>query len=199
MFKKLRIYSIALMTLVFCSSAYGQLFYGGFTHSKGSNNSTLGIGPNASFELFVEFGELPSVDSLELSISLGFNSAATLPPITNISGLGIFSDATVSFTPTDFGGEALLSIPNAAVLNDNTPVAEVFFDTTGLSDGDTFIYSIDGAFIDGVSFIGVDQRYATTSVETFLATIDANAVPEPSSAGFLLALATTVMMRRKRY
>ena len=198
MFKKLRIYSIALMTLVFCSSAYGQLFYGGFTHSKGSNNSTLGIGPNASFELFVEFGELPSVDSLELSISLGFNSAATLPPITNISGLGIFSDATVSFTPTDFGGEALLSIPNAAVLNDNTPVAEVFFDTTGLSDGDTFIYSIDGAFIDGVSFIGVDQRYATTSVETFFATIDANAVPEPSSAGFLLALATTVMMRRKR-
>ena len=192
MFKKLRIYSIALMTLVFCSSAYGQLFYGGFTHSKGSNNSTLGIGPNASFELFVEFGELPSVDSLELSISLGFNSAATLPPITNISGLGMFSDATVSFTPTDFGGEALLSIASAAVLNDNTPVAEVFFDTTGLSDGDTFIYSIDGAFID------VDQIYATTNFETFFATIDANAVPEPSSAGFLLALATTVMMRRKR-
>ena len=197
MFKKLRIYSIALMTLVFCSSAYGQLFYGGFTHSKGSNNSTLDVAPNASFELFLEGGELPSVDALELSISLG--SAATLPPITNLSGLGIFSAATVSFTPTDFGGEALLSIPNAAALNDNTPVAEVFFDTTGLSDGDTFIYSIDGAFIDGVSFIGVDQRYATTSVETFFATIDANAVPEPSSAGFLLALATTVMMRRKRY
>lgn len=199
MFKKLRIYSIAIVTLVFCSSAYGQLFYGGFTHSNGSNNSTLDIGPNVSFELFLEGGELPSVDALELSISLGFGSAATLPPITNLSGLGIFSDATVSFTPTDFGGEALLSIPNAAALNDNTPVAEVFFDTTGLSDGDTFIYSIDGAFIDGVSFIGVDQRYATTSVETFFATIDANAVPEPSSAGFLLALATTVMMRRKRY
>lgn len=197
MFKQLRIYSIAIVTLVFCSSAYGQLFYGGFTHSNGSNNSTLDIGPNVSFELFLEGGELPSVDALELSISLG--SAATNPPITNLSGLGIFSDATVSFTPTDFGGEALLSIPNAAALNDNTPVAEVFFDTTRLSDGDTFIYSIDGAFIDGVSFIGVDQRYATTSVETFLATIDANAVPEPSSAGFLLALATTVMMRRKRY
>ena len=195
MFKKLRIYSIAIVTLVFCSSAYGQLFYGGFTHSNGSNNSTLNIGPNVSFELFLEGGELPSVDALELSISLG----SALPTITNLSGLGIFSDATVSFTPTDFGGEALLSIPNAAVLNDNTPVAEVFFDTTGLSDGDTFIYSIDGAFIDGVSFIGVDQRYATTSVETFFATIDANAVPEPSSAGFLLALATTVMMRRKRY
>ena len=194
MFKKLRIYSIAIVTLVFCSSAYGQLFYGGFTHSNGSNNSTLDIGPNVSFELFLEGGELPSVDALELSISLG----SALPPITNLSGLGIFSDATVSFTPTDFGGEALLSIPNAAALNDNTPVAEVFFDTTRLSDGDTFIYSIDGAFIDGVSFIGVDQRYATTSVETFFATIDANAVPEPSSAGFLLALATTVMMRRKR-
>ena len=82
---------------------------------------------------------------------------------------------------------------NAAALNDNTPVAEAFFDTTGLSDGDTFIYSIDGA-----SFIGVDQRYATTNAETFFATIDANAVPEPSSAGFLLTVATTVMMRRKR-
>jgi len=156
MFKQLRIYSIAIVTLVFCSSAYGQLFYGGFTHSNGSNNSTLDIGPNVSFELFLEGGELPSVDALELSISLG--SAATNPPITNLSGLGIFSDATVSFTPTDFGGEALLSIPNAAALNDNTPVAEVFFDTTRLSDGDTFIYSIDGAFIDGVSFMSLPRQ-----------------------------------------
>lgn len=124
----------------------------------------------------------------------GLGGVANPPPVTNISGLGIFSGATASFTPASLSAssdaEGLLSIPNSVSLIDNAPVAEVFFDTTGLSDGDTFAYGVTGDFING------NERFETVNVLTFFATVEA--VPEPSSAGLLLALGSFTMLRRKR-
>ena len=188
MFKnQLRVCSFALITALICSSsAYCQ--YGpSLSTASGfnSNRTAIGIGPNSSIVLFAT-GSLPSVDSLDISIPSPFAT-----PVVNISGLGIFSEATTVFTP--FGqsnAAALLSLPNSTALTGSSPVAEIFFDTSELSVDDFFIYSVESAFFDG------NQRFQSANVETFFAT--AVAVPESSSAGFLAVLGSIAMMRRRR-
>ena len=186
MFKKqLRVCSLALIAALTCSSsAYCQ--YNSLSTANGSSSATIGIGPNSSIVLFAT-AELPSVDSLDVSIQASPNA----PAVVNISGLGIFSEATTVFTP--FGqsnAAALLSLPNSTALTGTSPVAEIFFDTSELSVDDFFIYSVESAFFDG------NQRFQSANVETFFAT--AVAVPEPSSAGFLAVLGSIAMMRRRR-
>ncbi len=193
--KQIRIYSLALLAALACSaSAYCQSPF--LSHENGSNTTSIGIGPNSSILLFAT-ANLPAVDSLDLSVGVlasdvGGNNILNPAPVQSISGLGIFSGATTVFTPASQGGDAnaLLSIPNSTTLTGNPLVAEIFFDTTGLSDGDTFAYGVTGDFLNG------NERFETINVLTFFAT--ATAVPEPSSAGVLLALGTIVMMRRKR-
>jgi len=197
---KYKIFSLALIATLICSaSAYSQSLE--FTHSNGSNQSTLGVGQNESFLVFVEGAAFPAVDSLELSIDVldaGFFGTVTNPPaVVGVSGLGIFSGASTNFTPANVSAssqaEVVFSIPNSIVLADNTPVAEVFFDTTnGLSDGDVFAYGFNGDFVNN----GTGERFETASVLTFFGTIEQ--VPEPSSAALLLALGSVIMMRRKR-
>ena len=177
--------------MICSSSAYSQ---NNFLSTNDSNLTTIGIGPNASVVLFAS-ADLPNVDSLDVSIPLlspyvGSN-LSNPPPVVNISGLGIFSEATTVFTP--FGqsnAAALLSLPNSTALTGTSPVAEIFFDTSELSVDDFFIYSVESAFFDG------NQRFQSANVETFFAT--AVAVPEPSSAGFLAVLGSIAMMRRRR-
>ena len=198
---QLRIFSLVLFTALFCStSAYCQTV--SLTHSNFLNTTTIGIGSNASIVLFSESSSedsnLPAVDSLDFSITVldvDFSgSSIVAPTVTNISGLGIFSGATASFTPANLSAssnaEGVLSIPNSTALIDNAPVAEIFFDTTGLSEGDTFLYGFSGDFVNG------NERFETFSALTFFGT--AVSVPEPSSAGFILALGGVAMLRRKR-
>ena len=194
--RQLGICVLALITTMICSSsAYSQNNF--LSHANDSNLTTIGIGPNASVVLFAS-ADLPNVDSLDVSIPLlspyvGSN-LSNPPPVVNISGLGIFSGATTVFTPIGQsnlnGGGAVLSLPDSTALTGISPVAEIFFDTSGLSDGDTFAYGVESAFFDG------NQRFESVNVLTFFAT--AEAVPEPSSAGFLAVLGSIAMMRRRR-
>ena len=198
--KQLRIYSLALFTVLICStSAYCQSI--SLTHSNSPNETTIGIGSNASIVLFSEGTNLPAVDSLELSISPAsliqlFSDFVATPEITNISGLGIFEGATTSFTPfSPLNGfpnrsdaEAVFSIPSSTALVDNAPIAEIFFDTSELSEGNLFNYSISGVFLNG------NERFEANNAFNFVATV----VPEPSSAAFMLALGSVAMLRRKR-
>jgi len=125
---------------------------------------------------------------------LSLGGVANPPPVVNISGLGIFSGASTVFTPASLSAssnaEASFSIPNSAALTNGAPIAEVFFDTTGLSNGDVFLYGPDATFFNA------GAEFETASVLTFFGTVVA--VPEPSSASFLLALGSIVLMRRKR-
>ena len=155
--------------------------------------SSIGIGPNASFVLFAEgTTNLPAVDSLDIGVGTFsfFGGVSPPPPVVNISGLGIFSGASTNFTPSNFGASASFSLPNGAFLTENSPIAEVFFDTSGLSDGDVIEYGVDGFFFSG------GTEFETINGLTFFANVEA--VPEPSSAGLLLALGSIAMMRRKR-
>ena len=196
--RQLGICILALITTLICSSsAYSQ--NSALFHASDSNLTTIGIGPNASVVLFAS-ADLPNVDSLDISIPLlspyegGTLNISNPPPVVNISGLGIFSEATTVFSPIGQsnlnGGTAVLSLPDSTALTGTSPVAEIFFDTSGLSGGDTFAYGVESAFFDG------NQRFESANVLTFFAT--AEAVPEPSSAGFLAVLGSIAMMRRRR-
>ena len=134
---------------------------------------------------------LPAVDSLDISVPVGsfFYGVSPPPPVLNISGLGIFSGASTVFTAGP-DAEASFSLPSGAFLTENSPIAEVFFDTSGLSDGDSIEYGVTGSFFSG------GTEFETVNVLTFFATVQS--VPEPSSAGILFALGSIVMMRRKR-
>ena len=189
--RQLRICSLALIAVLICSvSAYCQSAF--LTNETGSNMTTIGIGPNSSIVL-IAGGDLLAVDGLDFGVNTLSTDGNNAPQVVNISGLGIFSGASTVFTPApspNSDATALLSIPNSTPFIDDAPVAEVFFDTSGLSDGDTFAYGITGDFLND------NERFETINVLTFLATVEA--VPEPSSAGLLFALGSTLMMRRRR-
>ena len=188
--RQFQICSLALVAALICSnSAYAQFI----SHSNDSNTTTIGIGPMSSIVFFAEgTTNLPAVDSLDISVPVGsffYGVVSPPPPVLNISGLGIFSGASTVFTAGP-DAEASFSLPSGAFLTENSPIAEVFFDTSGLSDGDSIEYGITGSFFSG------GTEFETVNVLTFFANVEA--VPEPSSAGLLLALGSIAMMRRKR-
>ena len=117
------------------------------------------------------------------------------PTVVGVSGLGVFSGSSSTFTPAALSGssfaEASLSIPTSTQLSDGL-IVEIFFDTTGLLDGDQFLYG----FTQNSTFSNAGVPIFTTSQPTFGAT--GQSVPEPSSSGILLALGTIAMVRRKR-
>ena len=158
---------------------------------------TIGIGPNESFSILAESntGTPVLVDGLVL-----FLDVLSIPtaPVVNVNGDGIFSGASVVFTPADLSSsslaEASISIPFGAAILDPAPIAEIFFDTTALSDGD----EISFGFVDGINtttFLNADTPVETNILLTFTAIV---AVPEPSSAAIFLALGCAGIARRRR-
>ena len=198
--------SLALVAALICSaSAYSQsVFIAPSSDLNNLNFTTIGIGPNSSIELFA-FSNSTAVDSLDLFVPVGsfFGAVSPPPPVVNISGLGIFSGASTVFTPANLSATsdagASFSLPNSAVLTDGAPIAEVFFDTTGLSGGDSIAFGFDNSI-----FFNAGEEVDANGVLTNFAFVEAvpepngTAVPEPSSAALILALGSIVMMRRKR-
>ena len=193
--KRFQICSLALGIMVICSSsAYSQI--ADITLSDTQQFQTVGIGPNESFLVFADSLNGPSVDALNLFIPTPTvtTPSSVTPTVVNVSGQGIFSGATTVFTPANVSGssfaEGSLIIPVSAVPAQGAPIAEIFFDTTGLSNGDQFIFGFD----QSSTFLNGDTVVSTTSQLTFTA----NVVPEPSSVGILFAMGSLVMLRRKR-
>ena len=200
--RQFKICSLALVVALFCTaSAYAQsIFIAPSNNLNNLNLTTIGIGPNSSIELFA-FSDSVAVDSLDLFVPVVsvYDAGSPPPPIVNISGLGVFSGASTVFTPATPANSragASFSIPNSTVLTDGAPIAEVFFDTTGLSGGDSITFGFDGT-----TFFNAGAEIDANSVLTNFAFVVADpepSVPEPSSAGLLLALGSIGMMRRRR-
>ena len=178
---KFRISSLALVAMLICSSnAYSQFI------ALGSNGAqTIGIGPNESFVIFGASvgGAAPfmpiDVDALDLFVD---NTGPA--NIVNISGLGVFSGASTTFTPASISAssaaEASLLLPVvSAIPTSSSPIAEIFFDTSGLSIGDSVSFVLGGNAPNTI-FTNAGATITTNFQASF--TADVVGVPEPSSA-----------------
>ena len=91
------------------------------------------------------------------------------------------------------------SIPTSAIPVTGDPIAEIFFDTTGVPDGASVIFGVNGngpfPGVGNTNFFNNGVAIDTFSALTLEFGVSA---PEPSSAGILLALGGVVAMRRKR-
>jgi len=176
--------SLALMAILFCSSsAYSQLFINGAT-------TTAGIGPSESVFLFSSGSSV--VDAFSFDVQF---PAANSPTVVNITaGQGPFSGGTNTFTPAvplvGAADQASFSLPTSTTVSTGV-LAEIVFDTTNLSDGDTFTFFVPNpvASNGGVEVETAVQLQFDVTVQS---------IPEPSSATVLLALGSVFMMRRKR-
>ena len=184
--------------LICSSSVYSQSTVNFFVNE---GNPVLGIGPNESFVLFGSGDGVTAVDTFNVEIFLGQAAPGAAlvaaPPVVNISGAGIFGGASSVFTPANVAAgspaQATLSIPATTTVAIRTPIAEVFFDTTGFSDGDQFIFSANSS-----TFANGGLVFVTAAADDPAFGTIASAVPEPSSGTLLLALASVAMIRRNR-
>jgi len=218
MFKtKLRISGLALVVILFCSSSVYSQFPDEIFILESEDNITspegfpnqIGIGPSESLLFSVSNPSNLSVDTLNLVLN-GFSLNSDVVRLVGINGLGIFdgvSSADLSETVSPFGDSTVtgsLSIASSAVAEGN--IAEFILDTTGVPSA---VQSSPDSVFDGVFEVSFGLN-SNTGATTFLndgavvpttnfLTLSFNvAVPEPSSAGVLLALGSIVMMRRKR-
>ena len=201
MFKTtMQISSLALVALLTCASNLDAQFIT-LVDPLPNPTQTVGIGPSESVSVFanVSLGPIP-VDGLDLVISVspgfpGQSQSMIAPPVIGVTGLGVFSGSSSTFTPAALSGssfaEASLSIPTSTQLSDGL-IAEISLDTTGLLDGDQFLFG----FSQNTFFSNAGVPIDTGSQLTFVVT--GQSVPEPSSSGILLALGTIAMVRRKR-
>jgi len=171
MFKtKFQIFSLVLVVTLICSSSVYSQSLGNFFVNEGS--PVLGIGPNESFVLFGSGDGVTAV-------------------------AGIFGGASSVFTTANVAAgslaQATLTIPTATTVAVGTPIAEVFFDTSGFSDGDQFIFSASSS-----TFANGGLIFTTAAADDPAFGTISSSVPEPSSGTLLLALASVAMIRRNR-
>ena len=199
----MQISSLALVALLTCTSNLDAQSSIILVESAPSGTQTVGIGPSGSVSVFADVNGFASVDGLDLFIDVlpaggalpGQSQSMIAPTVVGVSGLGVFSGSSSTFTPAALSGssfaEASLSIPTSTQLSDGL-IAEISLDTTGLLDGDQFLFG----FSQNTFFSNAGVPIDTGSQLTFVVT--GQSVPEPSSSGILLALGTIVMVRRKR-
>jgi len=195
---KLKISSLALAVMLICSSSvYSQVTL--------TLDPTISVGANESISLST-IGAA-DVDALNLTLVVGDGGAIlggsdSSPEIVSVEGQGILAPSGTGLFAVESPQVTITtnSISGGPVALDGAPVAEIFFDTTALSPGDTFNLSFDaGPGTNPTAFFAAGDLVETNFADNFVVTVVGGAaVPEPSSAVILLALGGMGLIRRNR-
>lgn len=201
---KLLTSSMALVAMLICTSGvYSQVTL--------ELDPTIGVGSNES--IFISTSGFADVDALALTLVIGdggtlLGGSTVDPDIVSIFGRGILEPGAVDSNPSVFAAVSTpqlnissTSISGGAVPLDGLAIAEIFFDTSNLSPGDTFDVAFSaGAGTAPTLFFNAGAEVGTSFPDNFVVTVvgDSPAIPEPSSAVVLFALGSIGMMRRKR-
>lgn len=175
----------ALFVMSLCPVVNGQLTI--------SSTSTVGIG--ASEAVILSAVGTDPVSNLTLI------TASDGPVVSSITGLGLLAGNTPSHPAGAAPGGTAVSSTFLGPFNpqsiDGQDFVSVGFDTTALNVGDTFNLAL--------SFSGVDTFFNDNSTDidvnasdVFQITVVGEAIPEPSSAAFLLATGSLALLRRRK-